>query len=176
MKLVVGLGNPEEKYANSRHNVGFVVLDSLASRLGYPGFDKSSRFKSDVIIDRDIILAKPRTYMNSSGVAAKALSNFFKIRPGDIYVVHDDLDIVLGEYKIQLGVGPRLHNGVSSTEEKLGEKDFWRVRVGIDNREVDNRIIGEDYVLQQFTDKEQKKLQEVIQKLVSELVVTLTRS
>ena len=139
MKLLVGLGNLGPKYQNTRHNVGFLFLDFLV--------------KND-LLDKQIKTLKPDTYMNQSGLAVAKKLSFYKLRPVNLIVVHDDLDLRLGEYKVQFGKGPKLHNGVDSVEKAIGTKDFWRVRIGVDNRIPDNRVSGESYVLQNFTPEE----------------------
>lgn len=153
MKLVVGLGNPGEKYANNRHNVGHMVVDALQTS-GAP---------------KGVVVKKTDVFMNESGRAVKKLVDFYKVSPEDLYIVYDDLDIRLGEYKISKGKGPRVHNGVNSVEESLGTSDFWHVRMGIDNRNSENRTPGEAYVLQDFDDEEKKILEGVIDKVVKEL-------
>jgi PTH1 family peptidyl-tRNA hydrolase len=151
MKLMVGLGNPGKRYENTRHNVGFMVIDMLASNIDSRDWSMNGKLHSLLfIVNNSLILAKPTTYMNYSGIAVLSLANYYKILIPDIWVIHDDLDINLGQYKIQKGVGPKLHNGIQSIEEQLKTKDFWRVRVGIDNRPDDNRILGEEYVLEDF--------------------------
>lgn len=146
MKLVIGLGNPGEKYKGNRHNVGYKVIDELTrSRL-----------------HKDVIVKKTNVFMNQSGEFVKKLVDQHKANPSDLWVIHDDLDIPLGSYKIQKGKGPRLHNGVNSIEDKLGSDDFWRVRVGVDNRDLGDRASGEDYVLQDFTEGERGILDKVV--------------
>jgi len=171
MKLIIGLGNPGKKYEGTRHNVGFVVVDALASRITDSNtqitggvqkyFNYQKRFNSDVCWMGNFVLAKPQTFMNASGAAVAKLATFYKLSATDIYVIHDDLDIKLGEYKIQKGVGPKLHYGVESIEKALGTKDFWRIRVGAENREIiqnqdgrTQKIPGEKYVLHNFTSQE----------------------
>ncbi|MBU1071203.1 aminoacyl-tRNA hydrolase, partial [Patescibacteria group bacterium] len=114
MKLIVGLGNIGEKYKNTRHNVGFMVVDEL------------EKHKEDL---GKVMLVKPATFMNESGRAVAKMVRFYKLDLDNLYVVHDDLDLKLGEYKIQKGVGPKVHNGILSVEKELGDKEFWRVRV-----------------------------------------------
>lgn len=150
MVAIVGLGNVGEKYKDTRHNVGFVFVDM------YP---KSSQ----------VTLLKPDTMMNNSGEAVRKLVDYYKIELNNLYIVHDDLDLRLGEYKIQKGRGPKVHNGVNSVEDHLGTSDFWRVRIGVDNRDPGNRTKGEDYVLQNFTSKEAEIIKHTIQKTVDEL-------
>ncbi len=162
MKLIAGLGNPEDKYTNNRHNVGFIFVDFLSEKLNLT-FEKQNNY---LIAKNDkIILIKPQTFMNDSGKAIILAKNFYKVDLNDIYIVHDDLDIVLGDYKIQLSTGPKIHNGINSIEENLKSKDFWRVRVGVDNRDVKNRIPGDIYVLEDFTETEKS----IINKTVVEI-------
>lgn len=150
MKLIVGLGNPGEKYKNNRHNVGFMVVDELA-KLNLP----------------EVVLFKPQKFMNRSGVEVKKL----QVRNlQDLYVIHDDLDIELGKFKISFGKGPRVHNGLLSIYEQLGTKDFWHVRIGIDNRlKTGFKGTGEEYVLQNFRPEEKIIVNSVIKKAVKEL-------
>ncbi len=154
MKLVVGLGNIGEKYKNTRHNVGFMVIDEL------------EKYKEEL---GKVMLVKPTTFMNESGRAVSKVKNFYKIDLDDLYVVHDDLDLELGEYKIQKGVGPKVHNGVASVEEWLGSKEFWRVRVGVDNRKGSRVVSGEDYVLGKFNKVEIEVLDKVLKEVTKEL-------
>lgn len=107
--------------------------------------------------------------MNASGKAVHSLATNYKLLATDIYVIHDDLDIKLGEYKTQKGKGPKVHNGINSIEDSLGETDFWRVRVGVDNRNADNRIPGEDYVLQDFLPEERKAIDKVLNEVCKKL-------
>jgi PTH1 family peptidyl-tRNA hydrolase len=207
MKLVVGLGNPGEKYIKTRHNTGFLVLDELKSKISnlqlsitnqLPIFKFQKKFNSEICIfqlhttnNLQLVLARPQTFMNDSGKAVSALAAFYKILPSDIWVIHDDLDIKLGDYKIQKGTGPKVHNGIKSIEKELGTKDFWRVRVGIENRQEKFSIFnyqlsiksqlsniqnlkkektpGDQYVLQDFTDEEAEILEPVITKIVYDI-------
>jgi peptidyl-tRNA hydrolase, PTH1 family len=135
MRLIVGLGNPGERYKNTRHNVGFIVLDKLVQELGFENWELSKKNQSLIINNQPLyIYAKPQTFMNRSGESVGSLAAYYKISVTDIYIVHDDLDIKLGEYKIQYGKGPKVHGGLNSIEEKLGTMEFWRVRIGIENR------------------------------------------
>ncbi len=162
MKLVVGLGNPGEKYMRTRHNVGFMLLDRMAD-----SWEK--KFDAKIAKIENSLLVKPETFMNRSGKAVAQLANFYKVSVDDICVVHDDLDIRLGEYKIQKGIGPKQHNGVESVETELGDKDFWRVRIGVDNRKEGERESGEDYVLAEFSDEERRVVDDVISKAIVQL-------
>src|SRR3989344_269209 len=160
MKVIVGLGNHGEKYAKNRHNVGFMTIDRI------------KEFDGEVLKTGEVILVKPQTFMNRSGEAVSQIVNFYKVPADDLIVVHDDLDIKLGEYKIQKGVGPKVHNGLTSIEERLGRTDFWRVRVGIDSRQpaADSRQSGEDYVLSDFSSDEEISINKIIKEIMDELV------
>lgn len=154
MIAVVGLGNVGDKYINTRHNVGFMFVDE---------------FTQEVKNNKNIISFKPASMMNSSGVWVKKLTESRNLETDNLYVVHDDLDLKLGEYKIQFGKGPKVHNGVNSVEENLGTADFWRVRIGVDNRDPENRIPGEEYVLESFTQAELSIIKRTIEEVCKKL-------
>ncbi|MCX6783620.1 MAG: aminoacyl-tRNA hydrolase [candidate division WWE3 bacterium] len=164
MKLIVGLGNPGNEYKNTRHNAGFMIVSALAEGLAW---NNDKGFKAEIADkgnwgDRGdkILLMRPQTFMNSSGEAVAAVAAFYKVNISDILVIHDDLDVKLGEFKLQQGIGPKVHNGLLSIEEKLGTKDFWRLRVGVDARDNGQRDVpGEKYVLSDFTLEELSLLQ-----------------
>lgn len=165
MKLIVGLGNPGEKYINTRHNVGFMVVDKLAEKLSLTSFvDKKLEAEVFDYRQQNVILAKPLTYMNNSGLSVKKLVIRYKLKMTDLWVIHDDLDLRLGTYKIQKGVGPKLHYGIQSIEQELGRNDFWRIRIGVDNRPKETRVFGENYVLEKFSIAEFSQLNEKIEK------------
>ena len=132
--LVVGLGNPGENYARTRHNVGFMVADVLAARLGSK-FNTHKRSGAEIVTGRlaghAVVLAKPRCYMNESGRQVGPLAKFYSVPPADIVVIHDDLDIDFGRIRLKLGGGEGGHNGLRSAATALGTKDFQRVRIGI---------------------------------------------
>ncbi len=153
MKLVIGIGNPDVKYKNTRHNAGLMVVDELLSR---------GRVK-------DIVVKRSDKFMNNSGSFVLAQYTKYHIQYTDLYVVHDDLDIPLGSFKIQFGKGPRVHNGLNDIYEKIGTSDFWHVRVGVDSRDPENRAKGQDYVLEDFTDEEKIILNGVIKQICNQL-------
>jgi PTH1 family peptidyl-tRNA hydrolase len=132
--LVVGLGNPGPQYAKTRHNVGFMVADVLAARIGVP-FKVHKKSGAEVATGRlgghSVVLAKPRCYMNESGRQIGPLAKFYSIAPGDVIVIHDELDIDFGKVRLKLGGGEGGHNGLRSVANALGSKDFQRVRIGI---------------------------------------------
>lgn len=168
MKVVVGLGNPGERYKKDRHNVGFMVVDELVRVVGGDDWKRVEKFKAEAVREGEVFLIKPQTFMNNSGESVSSIVNFYKVEMDDLWVVHDDLDVELGEYKIQKGVGPKVHNGVNDIEEKLGKRDFWRVRIGVDNRDG-KKVPGDEYVLGKFTKEERSLLFGVIEKVVEEI-------
>lgn len=157
--LVVGLGNPGPKYERTRHNIGFEVAQELASRHGGK-FAAHKRTNADVaeinISGRKIIVAKPRTFMNLSGGVAKSLANYFKITPGNTVVIHDELDMELGEVRIRLGGGDHGHNGLRDTTKALGTKEYHRLSCGIGR--PPGRMAPAAYVLKPFARKEMEEL------------------
>ncbi len=176
MKLIIGLGNSGEEHKHNRHNVGFMVVDELAHLLLDKEWSSVKKFQSLIIKHEGLfVLVKPQTFMNQSGKAVKKLVDQYKIKGSDLWVIHDDLDIALGNYKIQKGKGPKLHKGIESIEEELRRTDFWRVRIGIENRSAENNISGETYVLQDFTEKENKVVAFTIVKISREVVSLVTK-
>ena len=136
MKLIVGLGNPGPKYAQNRHNLGFLVLDRLAEQLNATPWHLEKKFKAEIaeveLEGGRIILAKPQTYMNNSGEAVKPLVHFYKdeLSPDSVWVIHDDIDLNVGELRIKQGGSSGGQNGVQSIIDHLGP-DFHRARIGI---------------------------------------------
>ena len=132
--LVVGLGNPGPQYAKTRHNVGFMVADLLAGRIG-AAFKVHKRSGAEVLTGRlahrPVVLAKPRTFMNESGRQVGPLAKFYSVSPADVVVIHDDLDLDFGLIRLKTGGGEGGHNGLRSVANALGTKDFQRVRIGI---------------------------------------------
>jgi len=168
MKAIVGLGNVGDRYRQTRHNVGFLALDKLAQIYNLQ-FSIYKKLHSEIAKNDELILAKPVTMMNSSGLAVKEITDHRSLITDHLYIVHDDLDLRLGEYKIQFGKGPKIHNGVNSIEESLGSSEFWRVRIGVDNRDPKNRTPGDVYVLQNFRSEEMEIIEDVIAKAIMEL-------
>ncbi len=147
IRLVAGLGNPGREYANTRHNAGFWFADELAATLR-AAFAAESKFAGDVAKAGDLRLVKPSTYMPLSGRAVAALARFFDIAPGEILVVHDELDLKPGEAKMKFGGGHAGHNGLRDIQAQIGA-DFWRLRIGIghprDSELTQQEVV--DYVL-----------------------------
>ena len=154
MFLLAGLGNPGSKYTGTRHNIGFMMLDYLASKYNLTFVDskyQASQVKT-VLWHASLILLKPETYMNLSGTAVAAMANFFKIENTNIFVVHDDLDLELGRIRISAGGGDGGHKGIRSIISSLGTKEFTRLRIGIGRPALP--IPPERYVLSKFDAEE----------------------
>jgi PTH1 family peptidyl-tRNA hydrolase len=160
--LVVGLGNPGKEYAGNRHNVGFMVADLLASRVGAK-FGRSKRAHAEVAEGRlgfggpKLILAKPLTFMNLAGGAAVALAQFFKVPVERVIAVHDELDVPFGQVRAKRGGGEGGHNGLRSMSKSLAGKEYARVRFGIGR--PPGRQDPADYVLSDFSGAERKELE-----------------
>jgi len=158
-QLVVGLGNPGPQYAKTRHNVGFMVADLLAARLGEP-FKVHKRSGAEIVTgrlgNRSVILAKPRTYMNESGRHVGPLAKFYSVSPADVIVIHDELDIDFGTIRLKLGGGEGGHNGLRSVVNALGTKEFQRVRIGIGR--PPGRKDPAAFVLESFTAAERDEV------------------
>jgi PTH1 family peptidyl-tRNA hydrolase len=156
--LVVGLGNPGARYARTRHNAGFLVLDLLAERVG--GTFKAHRSNCDVLecrlAGRPVVLARPRSFMNESGGPVVGAARFFKVPVEQITVVHDELDLPFGALRLKRGGGDGGHNGLRSMTAALGSKDYTRVRFGIGR--PPGRQDPADYVLREFGSAERKDL------------------
>ena len=156
--LVVGLGNPGPSYAGNRHNVGFLVLDVLAGRVG--GRFKAHKGRADTVEGRlagqRVVLAKPKCYMNESGGPVASLRDFFKVPAERIIAVHDELDIPFDTLRLKLGGGDNGHNGLRSLTKSLGTKEYLRTRVGIGR--PPGRQDPADFVLKDFSSAEKKDL------------------
>lgn len=176
MKLLVGLGNPGKEYEHNRHNIGFMFVEHLIQKTT-PGvsFSLQSKFKSMIAETQyngeKYIVAEPQTFMNRSGESLTRLAQFYKITPDNIIVAHDDLDIFLGKYKVQMANGPKQHNGLASIEQLFGTPNFWRVRIGVENRNEEFKVPGETYVLQNFTDEEKSTLPTTFDKIIEQMKV-----
>ncbi|KLI04983.1 aminoacyl-tRNA hydrolase [Mycolicibacterium conceptionense] len=157
--LVVGLGNPGPAYAKTRHNVGFMVADVLATRVG-SAFKVHKKSGAEVLTGRlagaPVVLAKPRCYMNESGRQVGPLAKFYSVPPGRIVVIHDELDIDFGRIRLKVGGGEGGHNGLRSVASALGSKDFQRVRIGVGR--PPGRKDPAAFVLEAFTAAERTEL------------------
>jgi PTH1 family peptidyl-tRNA hydrolase len=148
IRLVAGLGNIGREYTRTRHNAGFWFAEALADRLG-TAFTAEARFAGEVARAGEVRIAKPSTYMNLSGRCVAALAHFYDYAPGEILVVHDELDLRPGEAKMKLGGGVAGHNGLKDIRAQLGTPDFWRLRLGISHPRDTEQALGPvvDYVL-----------------------------
>lgn len=177
MILIVGLGNPGEKYENTRHNVGFMVLDRLLKKLTSVEdsvWELNQKFNSLVAkVDQDLILVKPQSFMNASGEVVAKLVKFYKVSPYGLYIIHDELDLPLGRIKISYGRGYAGHKGVESIIEKIKSINFVRIRVGIGS---DKKVSdSEKYVLSNFEEKEIARLRKVVKRAVEAMELILEK-
>lgn len=170
--LIVGLGNPGLRYRHTRHNVGFLVLDELQKQLDFPRFSTQRKFHGtftrDWINDRSVILLKPRTFMNESGRAIRAITQFYKIPTENIWVVHDDKDLVLGKVRTRFTGSSGGHNGVQNIINVLKTKDFKRYKVGIAPLEGLDKDTA-DFVLERFKAEESAELKKIILETVAKI-------
>ena len=163
MYLIVGLGNPGNRYQATRHNIGFMALEKLAAKLELDLSQKSfnALWGKGKIASKNVILAMPQTYMNLSGNAVRQLHAFFKTDLSNLVVIHDDLDLSFGSVRLKTGGGNAGHKGLASIEENLGSSEFMRIRLGIGKPADKSRIEG--YVLEPFGKEELSVLPEIIQ-------------
>lgn len=173
MYLIIGLGNPEEEYARTRHNMGFDTINKISEK--YNIKVNKSKFNAlygtgDIEGDK-VILLKPQTYMNLSGTAIRDFMNFYKLSPENIIVIFDDLDIEPGIIKIRKKGGPGTHNGMKSVVNEIKSEDFCRIRIGIGNPEYKNDLLN--YILTRIPDDEYKILEKAIDNATSAIAEIL---
>ena len=174
--LVIGLGNPGPNYTRTRHNVGFMVADLLAERIG-SAFKLHKKSGADVatgrLSGRPVVLARPRCYMNESGRQVGPLAKFYSVPPADLMVIHDDLDLDFGRIRLKQGGGEGGHNGLRSIATVLGSKDFQRVRFGIGR--PPGRQDPAAFVLQAFGSRERDELPTICEQAAdaTELLIEL---
>lgn len=161
MRLLVGLGNPGAKYAHNRHNIGFMAIETIAARHRFSPW--RARFQSQVaegLVDGEKVLAlKPDTYMNLSGQAVGEAARFHKIEPGEIIVLHDEIELVAGKVKVKKGGGSAGHNGIRSIDAHLSP-DYWRLRLGVGRPETKEEVHG--HVLSDFAKADQEWLDKLL--------------
>ena len=166
IRLIVGLGNVGREYDQTRHNVGFAFLDFLAGKLR---FSEESKLKSLLLSTEvggmRVLLVKPTTMMNLSGESISLVIKYYGIESSEILVAHDDLDLMIGKYKLQFAKGPKIHNGINSIEHRLGTADFWRLRIGIENRDMADTTPGSNYVLSRFKQDERDQISSVFDEI-----------
>lgn len=182
MKLIIGLGNPGEKYAKVRHNLGFMVVDKYVSSIkDQVSWEYSEKFKSEIVKVDDLIFVKPHTYMNNSGLAVKLLTTYYNLQPTDLIVVYDELDLPLGKIKIRMGGAGAGHHGIESIMEKLGTDKFIRVRLGIGNEETKSAEHGgshvdvDRYVLSPFNSHEKSHLKHMLKQALKAIDTLLEK-
>lgn len=164
MYLIVGLGNPENEYAHTRHNMGFDTINEIAKKnnINITKMKFKALYETGIIQNQKVILLKPQTYMNASGKSIKEVCDFYNIKPEELIVIYDDIDIAKGKIKLRKKGGPGSHNGMKSVIQELGITDFTRIRVGIGQPEFKSDMIN--YVIGKVPEEEQKVLQEGTQK------------
>lgn len=179
MVLIVGLGNPGPKFKNTRHNVGFLVLDEFSKENSFPDWVESKStnclYAKKIISEKEIELVKPLTYMNNSGRTVRAIAKKHNLKSKNIIVIHDDLDLPLGKIKIIRNRGGAGHKGVQSIMNELRTKDFIRIRIGIKSATSDKRqkTSTEKFVLQKFSKEEGKILKDITKKAVEAIEMFL---
>jgi len=190
MKLIVGLGNPGLKHEKTRHNLGFMVVDALFKNYASPkdSFKEEKKFKAEIAglswqpkkgKTEKVVLAKPLTFMNGSGLSVYLISRFYKIGPSDIWIIHDEVDLPLGAMKIRFGGSSAGHKGVSSIIESLKTDKFWRFRMGIGTQK--EKVSGkklkpiDDFVLGGFGESERGKAREIIRRGVKAIEAALEK-
>lgn len=184
MRLIVGLGNPGEKYALTRHNIGFMVLDKLAKKLVSGSeikwnFDHKAKAEILTIENPGIILVRPQTFMNASGQAVARILKYHEIKASDdLFIVHDDVDLPLGKVKIRLGGASAGHHGVESIIRELRSAEFTRIRLGIGRPrtgEIKSTKDVENYVLEGFGESERGELKKMVKKAVEALELIIEK-
>lgn len=166
MKLIVGLGNPGKNYENTRHNIGFQLLDFIADKKGLD-FSKekfNGKYLEYSVNGEKVILVKPLSYMNLSGSVVSSFVNFYKIDIKDILVIQDDLDMHFGRVKIVNNSSSGGHNGIKDIEKFLGSREYARLKIGISN---DKELDTKDYVLGKFSKEETETLNNIYTNLVN---------
>ena len=164
MYLIVGLGNPENEYAHTRHNMGFDTINQIAknNNIQITKNNFKGLWESTIIQNQKVILLKPQTYMNLSGESVKEVAEFYNLKPEEIIVIYDDIDIEKGHIKIRKKGGAGSHNGMKSVVEELQSTDFARIRVGIGQPEFKSDMIN--YVIGKVSQEEQEILQQGVEK------------
>ncbi|MFT5470712.1 MAG: PTH1 family peptidyl-tRNA hydrolase [Verrucomicrobiales bacterium] len=173
IRLVAGLGNPGRKYEDTRHNVGFLVLDKLGSGLG-ERWANEKKWETQILRSSDVFYLKPQTFMNLSGKAIAAVAKFYKIAPEQLLVIYDDVDLPLGRLRLRADGSAGGHNGIKSIIECLGTREFPRIRVGIGRSEQPAAgTVG--HVLGKFADEDREKLEKSLQDAVAAVECALSR-
>lgn len=167
MKLIVGLGNPGSKYARTRHNAGFLLVDLIGQHLGADLNRKmfDAEYGEGVLLEESVVLIKPQTFMNLSGRSVKRWLSFYKLSPKDLIVIHDDIDLAPTSVKMRNGGGHGGHNGIRSIVEETGQSDFFRIKLGVGKpnfESADKENMVTSWVLGTFTEQELENLETVM--------------
>ena len=169
MKLIVGLGNIGREYENTRHNIGFMVVDELAKRLGVTfGKEDRSAYCAEYRAPEKILIIKPTTYMNLSGIAVGAYANFYHIDPEDIAVIQDDMDLPVGHLRIRRKGSAGGHNGIKSITEHLGTEEYPRFKIGIGHPDRNNKAVI-NHVLHQFQGEDKAAIESAVKAMAEAL-------
>lgn len=172
MKLIIGLGNPGKQYENTRHNIGFIFLDHYCNNKGII-IDKkkfNGLYAKEKIFGEDVVFLKPQSFMNLSGEVVQQFVNYFKIKPQDILVINDDLDLFFGNYRLKQKGSSGGHNGLKDIERHLGTNAYKRLKIGISNNK---NIDTKDYVLGKFSKEEEKtiaNLKEIVNNILDDFL------
>ncbi|MBI5071704.1 aminoacyl-tRNA hydrolase [Candidatus Falkowbacteria bacterium] len=179
MKIIIGLGNPGEKYENTRHNIGFAVVSSFKFQVSsFPDWKINKKFNSEIsegkINGEKIILLKPHTFMNNSGQAVAVATNFYKVKPADILIIHDDIDLPLGKMRVKKDGSSGGHRGIESIITALGTNNFPRLKIGVGPKERPKNFDAANFVLKKFGKGEEKTLNLIIKKATEAVAVILS--
>ncbi|MFV9875986.1 MAG: aminoacyl-tRNA hydrolase [Rickettsiales endosymbiont of Dermacentor nuttalli] len=173
MILIVGLGNPGSQYSNTRHNVGFMAIDKIVGRRSFNTHNKFNAILNEsVIFGQKIVTIKPMTYMNCSGQTVVQIKNFYKIPIGNIIIIHDDIDLSLGSFKVKIAGGHGGHNGLKSLDNHIGS-DYLRLRVGVGRPLLKEQVAN--YVLAKFTTQEEIIIDNLLEKISDNLQYLLNK-
>lgn len=171
MKLIVGLGNPGDKYIGTRHNLGFEVVDSIAKKINVKL--NLDGFGGIFYMNQDFILAKPQTYMNRSGDFVQKIANYYKIKPENILIIYDDLDTELGKVKLKIAGSSGGHRGMQSIIDNMNSQEINRIKIGIGRPSKNKKIDISTYVLSNFDPHEVEIIAVVINKAVDAITSSI---
>lgn len=176
MYLIAGLGNPGEKFKNTRHNIGREVCEAFRKKQGWPNFNFSKKFNAEIsegkIGKEKTLLACPNTFMNKSGQAVSLVAGFYKIKPENVFAIHDDSDIELGRAKLSFGRHSAGHKGVESVIKSLKTINFWRFRIGVGAKKHKE---AEKIILRKFTPKETVLVKKIVKKTIEAIIETVEK-
>lgn len=177
MKLLAGLGNPGKKYSITRHNVGFLLIEKIMKDFTWPALKQNKNFQAKIgqtkLDEKKIIVALPQDYMNNSGESVKKISAYYKIKPENIIIIHDEIDLPLGKFKTSFNRGSAGHHGVQSIIDQLKTKNFWRVRIGVGPKIKSLNFPNERFVLENFKKDELKQFNDLFEFLSQEIIKLL---